>query len=302
MPSVTNIKRFSFTSGADSAFIYVLLSTSATPSRDIHFEPVQPSNLLLSLLYLTAPLFNVGSAVVPTGNTIEFDELNLLIEVPLPNLIYFVDTSRKTSLFSSLPPNKLPLISRCPPVFTLLSGPPIVIFLLVISIIISLFSSLPPNKLPLISRCPPVFTLLSGPPIVILLVDTSINISLFSFIPAIILLSTCISFENTTLPAVIPISPPDPLSVKYCMESISILVVTSIVFPITTLLLAPPIVISLLVTSVNISLFSLLPPNKLPLISRCPPVTTVLVYPPIVILFVDISVKIFLALLFPADI
>ena len=125
---------------------------------------------------------------------------------------------------------------------------------------------------------------------------------MFSFIPAIILLSTCISFENTTLPAVIPISPPDPLSVKYCMESISILVVTSIVFPITTLLLAPPIVISLLVTSVNISLFSLLPPNKLPLISRCPPVTTVLVYPPIVILFVDISVKIFLALLFPADI
>ena len=111
-PLVTNINLFSSASGADSALIYVLLSTSLTPSREIHFEPLQPSNLLLSLLYLTAPLFVVGSAVVPTGNTIELDELNFVIDVPLPILIFFEDTSKKISLSSSLPPNKLPLISK----------------------------------------------------------------------------------------------------------------------------------------------------------------------------------------------
>ena len=111
-PPVTNNNLFSSASGVDSALIYVLLSTSLTPSSDIHFEPVQPSNLLLSLLYLTAPLFNVGSAVVPIGNTIELDELNFAMDVPLPNLIYFDETSEKTSLSSSLPPNKFPLISK----------------------------------------------------------------------------------------------------------------------------------------------------------------------------------------------
>ena len=130
---------------------------------------------------------------------------------------------------------------------------------------------------------------------------TSLNISLFSFTPATILLSTWISFETITLLAVICISPVEPSPVKYLIWSISILVVTSIVFPIMTLLLFPPIVISLLVTSVKISLFSSLPPKKLPLTSKWPPATTVDNLPPIVILFVDTSVNISFAL-FPFEV
>ena len=68
LPETLNLIVLSFAPGVASAVIFVSPSKSCTPLSTIQFEPLYPSKLVVSLLYLILPADAVGRcAVVPTG-------------------------------------------------------------------------------------------------------------------------------------------------------------------------------------------------------------------------------------------